>query len=557
MKITLAQLNPTVGNLGGNIKALTAAFYGAHKQGSDLLVLPELYLSGYPPQDLLDRPWFIQEIMQGLERIRHLSMDLPSTGILLGTPYPGQRPGKGLHNSALLIAGGEIVAVRHKSLLPSYDVFDEARYFDPAPLIEPVYFKNQVLGISICEDAWNDPALWPEQRMYPLDPIQILADKGAQLFINISASPFHVGKEDLRLQILKSHTRKHQSSFIYLNQVGGNDELIFDGRSMVLDAQGQVLKVFPGFEEHLATTDTEHPPQPASYYPQDAIQSTYRALVWGIRDYMKKCGFSKAVLGLSGGIDSALTACLACAAVGPANVLGISMPSSHSSRGSVEDSRLLAGNLGLEFKLIPIAGLYEAYIDTLAPSFIDCQPDTTEENLQARIRGNLLMAFSNKYGHLLLSTGNKSEMALGYCTLYGDMSGGLSALADVPKTLVYQLSHYINRDREIIPTQIISKPPSAELRPGQLDQDDLPPYEVLDRILHYYIEDSLSVQDLIHMGFDREMVKWIVKKVDSNEYKRRQAAPALKVTSKAFGMGRRMPIAAKIDNGDGSALSTF
>ncbi|NLO20467.1 MAG: NAD+ synthase [Syntrophomonadaceae bacterium] len=557
MKITLAQLNPTVGDIPGNINALTAAFYEAHKEGSDLLVLPELYLSGYPPQDLLDRAWFIQGIMQGLERIRDLSRELPSPGILLGTPYPGQRPGKGLYNSALLMAGGEIVALRHKSLLPSYDVFDEARYFDPAPLIEPVCFRNQVLGISICEDAWNDPALWPQQRMYTLDPIQILADKGAQLFINISASPFHVGKEDLRFQILKSHSRKHQSSFIYLNQVGGNDELIFDGRSMVLGAQGQTLKVFPGFEEHLATIDTAHLSKPGSYYPKDPIQSTYQALVLGIRDYMKKCGFTKAVLGLSGGIDSALTACLACTAVGPANVLGISMPSSHSSRGSIEDSRLLAGKLGMEFKLIPITSLYEAYIDTLNPHFKNRSADTAEENLQARIRGNLLMAFSNKYGHLLLSTGNKSEMALGYCTLYGDMSGGLSALADVPKTLVYQLSHYINREREIIPSQIISKPPSAELRPGQLDQDDLPPYEVLDRILHYYIEESLSVRDLIHMGFEREMVKWIVKKVDGNEYKRRQAAPALKVTGKAFGMGRRMPMAAKIDSGEGSGLSPF
>jgi NAD+ synthase (glutamine-hydrolysing) len=557
MKITLAQFNPTVGDIGGNIKALTVAFYEAHKEGSDLLVLPELYLCGYPPRDLLDRPWFIQDIMQGLERVQNLSRELPSTGILLGTPYPGRHPGKGLYNSALLIAGGEIVAVCHKSLLPSYDVFDEARYFDPASHIEPICFKNQVLGISICEDAWNDPALWPERRMYPLNPIQILADKGAQLFINISASPFHLGKEELRLQVLKSHTRKHRSSFIYLNQVGSNDELVFDGRSMVLDAQGRTLEVFPAFEEHLATIDTKHPSQPSPYYPQDPIHSTYGALVLGIRDYMKKCGFTKAVLGLSGGIDSAVTACLACAAVGPANVLGISMPSSHSSRGSVEDSRLLARNLGIKYKVIPIAGLYQAYIDTLNPHFKNRSADTTEENLQARIRGNLLMAFSNKYAYLLLSTGNKSELALGYCTLYGDMSGGLSVLADVPKTLVYQLSHYINRDREIIPTQIISKPPSAELRPGQLDQDELPPYEVLDRILHYYIEDSLSVPDLIHMGFDREMVKWIVKKVDGNEYKRRQAAPALKVTGKAFGMGRRMPMAAKIDSGDGSYLSTY
>ncbi len=545
MKITIAQLNPIVGDIESNLKNLQTVMHMGTRDQTDLLVLPELYLTGYPPQDLLSKSWFIERIILGIERIKEYSQEFEQMGILLGTPYPGDLPGKGLFNSALLIQQGQIIAARHKSLLPSYDVFDEARYFDPGINIEPVPFKDELLGISICEDAWNDPSLWPEKRMYPCDPIQILAEKGASLFINISASPFHAGKEDIRYRLISSHAKRHKKMFIYLNQVGGNDELVFDGRSICLDSSGEPVCIFPAFQEHTATINTQQAGS-ASYSPVDEIESVYQALVLGLRDYISKCGFNKAVLGLSGGIDSALTACLACAAIGSHNVLGISMPAAHSSRGSVEDSRLLAQNLGMEFKVIPITDVYNEYLNTLAESFKDKQPDTTEENLQARIRGNFLMAFSNKFGHLLLSTGNKSEMALGYCTLYGDMSGGLSVLADVPKTMVYELSSFINKHQEIIPTPIIIKPPSAELRPGQVDQDDLPPYEILDKILHYYIEESASVPDLITMGFDAELVRWIVKTIDRNEYKRRQAAPALKVTSKAFGMGRRMPIAAKI-----------
>ncbi len=546
MKITTAQLNPTVGDIEGNLINLQNAMYMGQKDQSDLLVLPELYLTGYPPQDLLGKPWFIKRIIEAIEKIKAFSLHFEQMGILLGTPYPGSLPGKGLFNSALLIQQGQIIAAQHKSLLPSYDVFDEARYFDPAVSIEPVRFKDEVLGISICEDAWNDASLWPDNRMYSYDPIQILSDKGASIFINISASPFHAGKEDIRYRLIRSHARRHKKIFIYVNQVGGNDELIFDGRSICLDSRGEPLHICPAFQEHTATIDTQQTGSITSYHPVDEIESVYQALVMGIGDYINKSGFKKVVLGLSGGIDSALTACLACAAVGARNVLGISMPSPHSSRGSIDDSRILAGNLGMEFKVIPINDVYAAYIDTLTEHFENHPPDTTEENLQARIRGNFLMAFSNKFGHLLLSTGNKSEMALGYCTLYGDMSGGLSVLADVPKTMVYELSSFINQKEEIIPVQIITKPPSAELRPGQVDQDDLPPYEILDKILHCYIEESASVPDLINMGFDAETVKWIVKTIDRNEYKRRQAAPALKVTSKAFGMGRRMPIAAKI-----------
>ncbi len=546
MKITAAQLNPTVGDIEGNLEGLQNAMYIGQRDKCDLLVLPELYLTGYPPQDLLGKPWFIERIIRAIERIKEFSHNFYGMGILLGTPYPGSLPGKGLFNSALLIDQGQIIAAQHKSLLPSYDVFDEARYFDPAAHIEPVHFKDELLGISICEDAWNDASLWPEKQMYSWDPIQILADKGASIFINISASPFHAGKEDIRYRLIKNHAQKHNKIFFYVNQVGGNDELIFDGRSICLDPSGKPIKIFPAFQEYIATIDTKQQYSTSPYLPLDEIESVYQALVMGTRDYITKCGFNKVVLGLSGGIDSALTACLACEAVGARNVLGISMPSPHSSQGSIEDSRKLADNLGMDFKVIPIQDVYKTYIDTLAEHFKDNLPDTTEENLQARIRGNLLMAFSNKLGYLLLSTGNKSEMALGYCTLYGDMSGGLSVLADVPKTMVYDLSSFINRKEEIIPIQIIIKPPSAELRPGQVDQDDLPPYEILDKILHCYIEESSSVTDLINMGFEAEMVKWIVKTIDRNEYKRRQAAPALKVTSKAFGMGRRMPIAAKI-----------
>jgi NAD+ synthase (glutamine-hydrolysing) len=549
MKITMAQLNPTVGDLEGNYAALRKSMYKARQDNSDLLVLPELFISGYPPQDLLSKPWFIDRIVQYIDRIKDFSNSFANPGILLGAPWPIKFTGKGLLNSALLIHQGRIIGSQHKSLLPAYDVFDEARYFDSASHIEPIPFKGELLGINICEDAWNVPAFWDGQPRYEFDPIQILAEKGASLFINISASPFYIGKGDTRYQLVKSHAGRHNKSFIYVNQVGGNDELIFDGSSFALDARGQALAVFPAFQEHIATIDTTNPPLPADEIKSlTEIEAVYKALILGLKDYIRKCGFKKVVLGLSGGIDSAVTACLACAALGSDNVLGISMPSRFSSPGSVEDSRLLAANLGMAFKVIPIEKIYNSYIDSLYDDFKGQKSNIAEENLQARIRGNILMAFSNKFDYLLLSTGNKSEMALGYCTLYGDMSGGLSVIADLPKTMVYELSHFINRQKEIIPASIISKPPSAELRPGQVDQDDLPPYEILDQILHYYIEESYSIRQIISSGFDSEMVKWVVKNIDHNEYKRRQAAPALKVTGRAFGTGRRMPIAAKIND---------
>lgn len=546
MKITIAQLNPTVGDINGNVQQLMRALEDSHRGNSDLLVLPELFVTGYPPQDLLSKPWFIDRAMKSIQKIRTISCNYPETGILLGIPSPNSLAGKGLFNSAVLVHNGELTSC-HKSLLPTYDVFDEARYFDPAEDISPVPFKGELLGITICEDAWNDPELWPQNRMYSLNPVKVLAQKGATLFINISASPFHLAKDQLRYQLISNHARRHGKPFIYVNQVGGNDELIFDGRSMAFNSQGEAVAVLPAFSEDIRTIDTQNLPPVLKYQPVDKAASLYNALVLGIRDYMRKCGFKKAVLGLSGGIDSALTACLACAAIGPENVLGITMPSAHSSTGSVEDSKLLADNLGMTLKVIPIKEVLNSYLQILTPHFEGAAADTTEENLQARIRGNYLMAFSNKYGFLLLSTGNKSEMSLGYCTLYGDMSGGLSVLADLPKTMVYEVSRYINHDWEIIPRATLEKPPSAELRPGQVDQDDLPPYEILDTIIHRYIEESYSVDDIIGQGFDPDMVKWIIKTIDHNEYKRRQAAPVLKVTSKAFGPGRRMPMAAIIN----------
>jgi NAD+ synthase (glutamine-hydrolysing) len=480
--------------------------------------------------------------------LRQLSARYSGTAILFGAPLPtGKDLGKGLYNSALLVYQGRILIRQDKSLLPTYDVFDEMRYFDPAAEINTVAFKGEALGISICEDAWNDPELWPKGRLYPCDPIAMLAGKGATLLINISASPFYLGKEEIRYRLIRNHAQKHGLPFVFVNQVGGNDELIFDGRSLCLDRFGEPISACPSFQEVVQKIDTGRSGTVGLYSPQNKIESIHAALVLGIRDYLRKCGFSRAIVGLSGGIDSALTCCLAKEAIGGENVLAVSMPSPYSSKGSIEDSRKLAANIGIGFKVIPITAIYRSYLKTLKEHFEGKEADVTEENIQARIRGNILMALSNKFGHLVLSTGNKSELAVGYCTLYGDMSGGLAAISDVPKTMVYDLANYINRKSEIIPRVIIEKEPSAELKPGQADQDTLPPYPILDRVLHHYLEEVLSVDEIIKLGFERETVEWIIRTVEKSEYKRKQAAPGLKVTSKAFGVGRRMPIAAKFD----------
>jgi len=548
MRVTLAQLNCTIGDIEGNLATMVEVLFRCAKDASDLVVFPELFLVGYTPRDLLERPFFIEKTHRAIDEICRASRQYPGTGIVFGAPLPGEgSTGKGLHNSALLVSGGAIVLRQHKSLLPTYDVFDEARYFDPVTENRVVSFKGETLGISICEDAWNDPALWP-RRTYAYDPIEVMAKRGATVLINVSASPFHRGKERIRYSIARSHASKHRLPFVFVNQVGGNDELVFDGRSLCVDRAGEAIAVLPPFAEHVETIDLSQRGRPGLYVPQPEIESVYQALVLGVRDYMRKCGFKTAILGLSGGIDSAVTCCLAVAAVGAANVVSVSMPGPYSSKGSVEDSRRLARNLGVRFEVIPITPVYEAYLKTLENQFRGTERDVAEENIQARIRGNVLMALSNKFGDLLLSTGNKSELAVGYCTLYGDMSGGLSVIADVPKTMIYELAGYINQEKAVIPQEILDKAPSAELRENQTDQDTLPPYETLDQILHYYLDEGYPMRKILELNFDPETVRWVIRTVDRNEYKRRQAAPGLKVTSKAFGMGRRMPIAARFES---------
>lgn len=546
MKITMAQLNPVVGDIQGNTERILAAWEKYDQNGSDLLITSELYLCGYPPQDLLERSSIVDQIEVAVQKLRQESQRFSCCGLIIGAPVEGYQPqGKDLINAALLIYRGSILLTQGKSLLPTYDVFDERRYFEPATRPQVVEFKGVRLGISLCEDAWNADEFWPGRLPYTTDPIAELAQQGAQLMINLSASPFHRGKEELRFKLLQSHARRHQVPFIYVNQVGGNDELLFDGRSMFVDEKGRVVQAWPGFREHVDTVDTDQRGGEEDYLPMEGIESVHEALVMGIRDYLHKTGFSKALVGLSGGIDSAVTAVLACRALGAHNVLGISMPSPFSSPGSIFDSRELAQRLGMDFKIINIESMYNTYLQALTPDFQGLDRDTTEENIQARIRGNILMAYSNKFGYLVLSTGNKSEMAVGYCTLYGDMSGGLSVLSDVPKTMVYELAEFINRQKIIIPQQIINKPPSAELSFDQVDQDTLPPYEILDSILDLYVEKGASRQEIIAAGYTAETVDWIIKTINRNEYKRKQAAPGLKVTSKAFGIGRRMPVAAR------------
>lgn len=545
MKIIISQLNPTVGDIPGNLTKIKEILDINKENKPDLVILPELYLVGYPPKDLLERDWFIEKVESALTSLCEISKDFPETGLLVGTPQKtNKNSGKRLYNSSVLIYRGKIIFKQHKSLLPTYDVFDEERYFDTPEDVDIVSFKGEKLGISICEDAWNEEEVWPSGLMYQKDPIEILAKKGATLLINISASPFHLQKEEVRYNLIKAHAKRHNLPFIYVNQVGANDELIFDGGSMVFDKNGDLIYMSPFFNEDTFLIDLGLKKHPLTFTAPDELESLSDALVLGIKDYVKKCGFSKVVIGLSGGIDSALTCALAVKALGKENVLGITMPSQYSSSGSVTDSQLLASNLNINIKEIPIKYIFESYLKGLENHFKGLSPNVAEENIQARIRGNLLMAFSNKFGYLVLSTGNKSELAVGYCTLYGDMCGGLCVLADVPKTMVYDLSRHFNEETELIPVNTIKKAPSAELRPDQTDQDTLPSYDVLDEILNLYIEEKHSIDEIVSKGFEKETVEWVVKTVDKNEYKRKQAALGLKITTKAFGYGRRMPIAA-------------
>jgi NAD+ synthase/NAD+ synthase (glutamine-hydrolysing) len=543
MKIALAQFNPTVGDFEGNSARILALAERAHQRGADLAVFSELCICGYLPLDLLERPAFIERNIDTLKQVAS-QMPLPAIVGYAGCVNKEHHPtGKSIANKAALISEGRVVFEQSKMLLPTYDVFDESRYFQPASRQYVFGLSQEQLGITICEDVWNDKNFW-SSPMYARDPVTELIAQGSSVLINISASPFTMDKRFLRLGMLRSLALHHQRPVIYVNQVGGNDSLIFDGASIALTANGKVAAQAKAFEEDLVLFDTVSGEGDLHEQPSEEIAYAYQALVLGTRDYVHKCNFSKTIVGLSGGVDSAVVASIAVEALGTCNVLGVSMPGPYSSEGSKTDARALAGNLEIDFLSIPIGPVFEAYRQALAPGFGDRPVDATEENIQARIRGNYLMALSNKFGSLVLSTGNKSENAVGYCTLYGDMAGGLAVISDVPKLMVYELAHYINRGREVIPLSTIEKPPSAELRPHQKDTDSLPPYEILDRILKAYIEEVKSPEEIaLETGFALKLVRDIAALVDRNEYKRKQAAPGLKITSRAFGFGRPFPIA--------------
>jgi NAD+ synthase (glutamine-hydrolysing) len=543
MKIALAQFNPTVGDFDGNSARILQFAAEAKRRGADLAVFSELCICGYLPLDLLERPAFIERNLEALTRVA-AQMPLPAIVGYAGRVNPDyQRAGKAIANKAALICDGRIVFEQSKMLLPTYDVFDESRYFQPGDRQYVYGLDQEQLGITICEDVWNDKTFW-SSPMYARDPVSELVSQGTSILVNISASPFTIVKRHLRLGMLRSTALHHKRPVIYVNQVGGNDSLIFDGASVAFTADGRIAAHAKAFEEDLVLFDTVTNEGDIHEQPPDEIAYSYQALVLGTRDYVRKCNFSKTIVGLSGGVDSAVVAAIAVAALGKENVLGVSMPGPYSSEGSRTDAQALARNLGIEFQTIPISQVFDSYEQVLKPSFEGRGADATEENIQARIRGNFLMALSNKFSSMVLSTGNKSENAVGYCTLYGDMAGGLAVISDVPKLMVYELARYINREREVIPRSTIEKPPSAELRPNQKDTDSLPPYEVLDRILKLYIEEVKSPEEIAaETGFDLKLIRNIAALVDRNEYKRKQAAPGLKITSRAFGFGRPFPIA--------------
>jgi NAD+ synthetase len=549
MKIALAQLNPTVGDIEGNRRRILDAYSKAAAMGADLVVTGELSLVGYPPRDLLLKPRFVADNLAAFER---LVGEVGRTGLLVGfVDRSVGTHGLPLHNAAALVAEGRVLAIKHKALLPMYDVFDELRYFEPGRGAHVVEFAGLRLGLSICEDIWTqEAAVGPASRFYHGNPIAELVRAGADLLVNMSASPFEVGKFAQRWNLVRTQARKHRRPVVYVNQVGGNDELVFDGASFAMDASGALVAQLGVFEEDLGLADLPGG-KPIAETPAALpdVQAVRGALVLGLRDYVRKCGFKDVVLGLSGGVDSSVVACLAAEALGPGHVTGVAMPSRYSSPHSLEDAEALARNLGVRFMVIPIEQPHRAMETALAEAFKSAKPDVTEENVQARVRGNILMALSNKFGWLVLSTGNKSELACGYCTLYGDMAGGLAVISDVPKTLIYELARSINTDadRSPIPDRVLEKPPSAELRPNQTDQDSLPPYDVLDAILDLYVRQEKARDEIVEAGFSPETVVRVIRLVDRNEYKRRQAAPGLKVTSRAFGVGRRMPIAQRYD----------
>lgn len=543
MRIGIAQINTTVGDMAGNTEQIISAYKRLCREGAELVVFPEMAITGYPPRDLLFKQRFVPNNEEALLRIASQAENTP---VLLGFVESNtSKIGRRFFNAAAWCRGGQIYKIFHKSLLPSYDVFDEDRYFQPAEKPECIQFKGKKIGITICEDIWTHPTV-ETRRRYNTDPLRILAEEKVDLIVNLSASPWHNEKNDIRSTLITDAASQCHCPVVYCNMVGGNDELIFDGRSLVANEQGDITCAMEAFKEDFAVVDMEESHyRISSSYVQSEMKNIYQALVLGLRDYVHKSGFKKALIGLSGGIDSAVTAVIAKEALGADNVIGISLPSNISSQHSKDDAQSLAENLGIEFHYLPIAEVVESAEKTLQTLFQGQPRDVTEENIQARARGLLLMAISNKFGALLLTTGNKSELAVGYCTLYGDMCGGLAVISDLPKTKVYDLARDINSKQEIIPDTTITKPPSAELRPDQMDEDSLPPYDVLDAILKAYVEEGRSRADIAALGHDRAVVDDVIRKVDLNEYKRKQAAPGLKITPLAFGVGRRIPIVQK------------
>jgi NAD+ synthase (glutamine-hydrolysing) len=540
MKIALAQINTTVGDFEGNLRRILEEYRLAGQRNADLVIFPELTLTGYPPKDLLERPDFVEANLKTLEKLRR---KIKSPACVVGFVEKRTEPdGRPLSNAAALIADGKIVGIKRKRLLPTYDVFDEGRYFEPGKTSPVFTIAQRKIGISICEDIWTDPSYWG-RSFYTVDPIAEQAAAGAEILINISASPYAMGRGKIREGILTPQARRYGCPVIYLNLVGGNDDLIFDGNSLVLDEKGRVVERLAAFSEETRVIDLGKL-RPLKVHEVEEEALVLDGLVMGLKDYMSKCGFSRAVLGLSGGIDSALTAWIACRALGPDKVLGVAMPSPYSSKGSLRDAEKLAKSLRMKYRVLPIDGLYQQFQKTLEwPS--TKKVDVARQNIQARIRGNLLMALSNEEGRILLTTGNKSELSVGYCTLYGDMAGGFAVLMDVPKTLVYRLARLANKKKKAIPESVFRKPPSAELAPNQLDQDDLPPYEVLDQILKAYIEERKSPAEIVAAGFKKSVVEDVLRLLDQNEYKRMQTPPGIRITSKAFGYGWRLPIASK------------
>ena len=546
MKIALAQINPTVGDFTGNVGKIVAASRRAAEQGARLTVFSELCVCGYPPADFLEKPSFLARCRSAVDELATATSGL-STAVLAGVAlHSPPEAGKSAVNAAVLLDRGHILLEQHKRLLPFYDVFDEQRYFSAAKSQRVVELDGIRLGISICEDAWNDKNFWP-RRLYSADPMEELMRQHPAIHINLSSSPFWHSKREIRREMLSAIARRDGIPVVMCNQVGGNDSLIFDGSSVALDAGGELIAQAASFAEDLVVVDPFSAPRVQNVAVNDT-EAAYRALVLGTRDYLRKCGFRKALVALSGGIDSALVAAIAAEALGPEDVIGIGMPSPYSSEGSIADARQLAASLGIRFELIGISGLFHQYTEALKPLFLGMKPDTTEENIQSRIRGNLLMALSNKFGALVLTTGNKSEMAVGYCTLYGDMVGALAVIGDLTKTRVYAVSRWLNREHEVIPVSTITKPPSAELRPDQRDTDSLPPYEVLDPIIEAYVERYETPEHIAAThGFPLALVQQVVRLVERSEFKRQQAAPVLKVSSKSFGMGRRFPIAVRVE----------